>query len=111
MNLDELVLPTLHPNGSSAQDLMDPLEEASDLLRQAVEVLRKATPNARDYYVQSDPSAAVKARQQHRDAVLQVEDVNDYLLALYKGIRAQRDARVRKNPSSLRGYRPHRGGR
>jgi hypothetical protein len=44
-----MITPTLNINGSSAHDLIDPRLEAIVRLKQAIEVLLKATPNGRDY--------------------------------------------------------------
>lgn len=47
--MTHLITPTINLNGSSVADLVDPRLEAIDHLLDAVEALRKVTPNGRDY--------------------------------------------------------------
>lgn len=44
-----LITPTLNINGSSFDDLTTPRIEALDMINDLIEVLRKVTPNGRDY--------------------------------------------------------------
>ncbi len=63
-NRNEIVLPTVHLNGTSRGALIDENDAAYDALRAAVRALEEAGPNARDYYVQGD-GAFTKAVAQH----------------------------------------------
>ena len=44
-----MIRPVLNINGSSAFDLIDPRRTAMDALMDAIEALKQATPNGRDY--------------------------------------------------------------
>ena len=47
-----VMVPSVHINGTSKDELLRQLGGARDAVRYAMERLREATPNARDYYVQ-----------------------------------------------------------
>jgi hypothetical protein len=44
-----LIRPIVNLNGSSVADLVDPRREAMDHLMDAIEALKRAAPNGRDY--------------------------------------------------------------
>jgi hypothetical protein len=48
------VVPTVHLNGTSGEQLADGLARVWDALQDACRALRDAAPNGRDYYVQPD---------------------------------------------------------
>lgn len=56
-----MMFPMIHLNGSSPERLLDDLAAAHDSLTQAVDALRRAAPNARDYY----PLGALHDLQSH----------------------------------------------
>jgi len=59
-----LIVPCVHMNGTSKPDLENQLEEAYLAIGNAIDALKKAAPNARDYYVY-DSGAYEEAREQH----------------------------------------------
>lgn len=62
--MSKLLVPTVHLNGTSGNDLLEQITEARRALRLAVEALHKACPNGRDYYPQS-PQSIYEAVEQH----------------------------------------------
>lgn len=59
-----MMIPTVHLNGTSKQELMQQIRDAYDALFVALEKMRQMTPHGRDYYVQG-PEAGQKAREEH----------------------------------------------
>jgi hypothetical protein len=55
--------PTIHMNGTSANQLYEDYEEALDSVREAIKMLEKASPNGRDY-PQGD-AAYTTAKKEH----------------------------------------------
>lgn len=47
--MTSLIRPIVNINGSSVADLVDPRLRAMDLLMDAIEALKEAAPNGRDY--------------------------------------------------------------
>ena len=75
------LLPTIHLNGTSPQDLLDGYRAAMDAVQAAGEALAKCGPNGRDYYPQG-PDAIGVAADQHRMRREAVMAVYDELVAL-----------------------------
>jgi hypothetical protein len=48
-------VPSVHLNGSGREELMRQLSNAHTALEKGLNVLCKAAPHGRDYYVQDDP--------------------------------------------------------
>jgi hypothetical protein len=82
-------VPTVHLNGTSKAGLMDPIGEALTALNAALEALWGVAPNARDYYVQTDPDAFSKAAAEHRGRVDRLTDVKNELGEILIGIDEQ----------------------
>lgn len=59
-----MMLPTIHLNGTSRPELFDMHVAAIVAMDNAIAALRRAAPNARDYYPQS-PQAYPQARDEH----------------------------------------------
>lgn len=78
---NDLAIPTVHMNGTSKDDLLQQLMDAASALRSARELMQKAAPNGRDYYVQND-TALRTAIQQHTDRLMKL----DALVAEYEEI-------------------------
>lgn len=93
-NAVKVVIPRIHLNGTSAQDLLDEMFEAKHALDQAIEALQRATPNARDYYV-IGPNAVAEAREGHEARMHKLSDVAAELNAIMEGIADQQLARTR----------------
>lgn len=66
--------PTIHTNGTSAQELLDGLGEIHVALNNAVAKLYEYGPNARDYYPQGDAAFAA-ARDEHASRIERVRSV------------------------------------
>ena len=59
--MSKLLTPTIHLNGTSRDDLLNQHIDILDACRGLLTALRAGTPNARDYYPQSE-TAATEAR-------------------------------------------------
>lgn len=62
--MSDPITPLVHLNGTSGETLLDENRAAAQAVRAAIDALRAASPNARDYVI--DPSAFPKARDEHR---------------------------------------------
>ena len=71
-------LPTIHLNGSGAENLYQEYRAAWNELRAAREALVHATCNARDFYPQGD-DAFRKAREERSEVFLHLQKVEEYL--------------------------------
>lgn len=69
-------VPTVHLNGTSKDDLLKGLENASYCLTQAYEALKQTAPNGRDYYPQGN-EALGKATEEHMDRLRRLDAIND----------------------------------
>jgi hypothetical protein len=87
-----MLIPTVHLNGTSGDDLVDQYGSAVEALREAIDAVCDTGPNARDYYVQG-PDAALTAQREHEARVKALKTVRDELAAIMEGVQAQIDAR------------------
>jgi hypothetical protein len=46
-----MLIPTVHLNGTSGEDLLDQYGSAVEAVREAIDAVCDTGPNARDYYV------------------------------------------------------------
>ena len=83
----ELVVPTLHPNGSDWPHLRKEYVDGMRALKTAVENLPR--PNARDYYPQGD-DAYPKARDQYNAQIRKLTEINNELNMILIGIQDQK---------------------
>ena len=60
-----LTLPTIHLNGTSARELLAGYSDACVGIHEALAMLRRSSPNGRDYYPQG-PEAINTAIREHR---------------------------------------------
>ena len=60
-----MIIPTVHLNGTSGQDLLEQQQAVLDALLAVREAMMAATPNARDYYPQGE-DAFGEAREAFR---------------------------------------------
>tara|TARA_Y100000310_G_C20285717_1_gene624766 strand:+ start:230 stop:493 length:264 start_codon:yes stop_codon:yes gene_type:complete len=84
--MSDLALPTLHLNGSGQQNLYDQFSDATEALRNAIETMRRMTPNGRDYYVQGDADCYREAMAQHEARVLKVSGVLEEIEELFYNV-------------------------
>jgi hypothetical protein len=80
-----LIIPTVHMNGTSRNELQEQLLNARKAIRTAIEALSAACPHDRDYYVQS-PAAGSIARDQHRDRLRRLISVQTELEIILGGV-------------------------
>ena len=59
-----MMVPSIHLNGTSKNELLEQQIEALRALRAAIAALRQAAPNGRDYYPQGT-AAAARALAEH----------------------------------------------
>jgi hypothetical protein len=84
-------IPTVHMNGTSYQDLFDQAMDARSALKNALDLMRRMTPNGRDYYVQGD-GATEQARDEHSARIQSVASVVDEIEHVLMGIADQKPA-------------------
>lgn len=89
-----LSFPTVHLNGTSGDVLLRQFKDARLALRQAVDALQCAAPNARDYYVQ--PGGVSAAQREHEARIAKLREVEEEVYALMQGVQDQIAARVRR---------------
>lgn len=77
-----LLAPVIHMNGTSRESLREENHKAARAVSEAIDVLCQNGPNARDYYVYSDPAAFGIARAQHEARVQKLSAVRDELLEI-----------------------------
>lgn len=82
-----LMLPMVHMNGTSRGELQRQLHDAHAAITKALNALKGAAPNARDYYPKGD-DAYKTARDQHIDRLTRLETVQTELLWIFEQIDA-----------------------
>jgi hypothetical protein len=87
--------PLLHLNGTSGQALLHLNRAAAAAIRQAIDALTEASPNARDYYV-IDAASFPQARAEHRARVLLLHQILADLDTIGMRIADQLDERERR---------------
>jgi hypothetical protein len=85
-----MIRPVLNNNGSDAFDLIDPRRDAMDLLQDAIEALKRATPHGRDYPGEYDRCAA--DRTTHFDRLAALHTMSNELLEEALHIQQQEQA-------------------
>lgn len=78
-----MITPLININGSSIDDLVNPRLKAMDLLMDAIEALKQATPNGRDY--PGNNTACIADREEHFDRLGKLRALREELMseALY----------------------------
>lgn len=69
-----MMIPTIHLNGTSKDELLRQLLDAGDALTTAIRALTQCTPNGRDYYPQG-PEAFTLAHDEHYRRMDRLQDV------------------------------------
>lgn len=67
-------VPTIHLNGTGGEQLLEQVTDSCRALQAAIEKMRAAWPNARDYYVQED-GAYVEADAEWRERLDKLQGV------------------------------------
>jgi len=70
------MVPTIHLNGTSCQELMDQIVNVERAGRKMLQALYDASPNGRDYYTQGD-NAFHEVQSEHQDRVKRIQSVID----------------------------------
>ena len=76
-----MILPTVHLNGTGAQDLFDGYKNARTAVNDAIDAICKIEFNARDYYPQG-PDAYSEARKEQIKRVEMMQSVSDDFLTI-----------------------------
>jgi len=76
-----MVLPTIHSNGSSKDDLFDGYMAALAAMHAAIDAVIQTAPHGRDYYPQGD-DALRQAMAEHRERLLRLQNIAADLTAL-----------------------------
>lgn len=71
-----MMIPTIHLNGTSRDNLIDGICEIDNALRKALAAMESNGPNARDYYPQG-PKAFTKARAEHAARCAKVQALRE----------------------------------
>ena len=87
--LPALAVPTVHLNGTSAEELMNQLRSAALAVQNAMNVLALAAPHGRDYYPQNS-NAINDAMEQHRSRMRRLSEVHTELFELHEAVYRQR---------------------
>ena len=83
--MGSIAKPTVHLNGTGAETLMRQFEKAGQALRAALQALRDAAPNGRDYYPQG-PNALRKAQEDHEARLQRLDAVLREIKELYEHV-------------------------
>lgn len=89
-----MMLPTIHLNGTSAEELYKQVDTAYDAIQLAYKRLREAAPNGRDYYPQG-PREIYQAENEHFDRLKRLESIQDELEKIMEHLTAQMELRKR----------------
>jgi hypothetical protein len=78
-----MMVPTVHLNGTSREELCLQLEDACDAVRVAITKLRAAWPHGRDYYPQG-PDAHDRALGEYNSRLKRLKDVENELIVIWE---------------------------
>jgi hypothetical protein len=92
-----VTVPTVHLNGTSAEDLYAQLDAAIAAMLTAMERLVAASPNGRDYYVQ-EAGAIERALDQHRLRFEQLRAIQRELIEMRDHVMAVMDFKEESRP-------------
>jgi hypothetical protein len=87
-----VILPTLHLNGTSYDELFDKADAACNALYTALMALRATAPNARDYYVQGN-TAFSTAQNEYSERLARLSIVLMDMQSLRDNLMDQKNAR------------------
>lgn len=84
----KLMVPTVHSNGTSREELVRQLCDAGEAVATAVQAVYAAAPHGRDYYMQG-PEALKQANAEHIERLRKLEAVYAELTALAEDMDAK----------------------
>jgi hypothetical protein len=80
------MIPTIHLNGTSREELIRQLRVAGEALLEARRALENTAPHGRDYYPQGK-GAIQQAQTEHYERLRRIDDVYEELMVIWRGIR------------------------
>jgi hypothetical protein len=80
-----MIIPTIHLNGTSKEELLRQLSKASIACANAEETLAAAMPHGRDYYPKGG-AAIYQAQDEHRARIEKVATVRKEIDAIWEAI-------------------------
>lgn len=83
-----MIVPTVHLNGTSKDELLRQVRDAVKALKPAIDALIEAGPNGRDYYL-AGPDALREAQNEHHLRLSRLRSVREELEGLYEAIEEQ----------------------
>jgi hypothetical protein len=87
MTITDLIIPTVHLNGTSREELVRVRCDVFHALRDVEKALCQMSPNGRDYYVV--PGSLRKAQAQHQRRMETIKSLMDELTAEAEAIQDQ----------------------
>jgi hypothetical protein len=90
-SLEKLYVPTVHLNGTSADELIRQQRAIRDACTNLIKALADATPHDRDYYVQAPPFSGNEAREQNASSLRWIEQLQEEALARALAIMKQKE--------------------
>lgn len=79
------MIPTIHLNGTSREDLIGRLRAAGEALLGARHALESLAPHGRDYYPQGK-GAIQQAMTEHYERLRRIDDVYEEIMVIWRGI-------------------------
>ncbi len=80
-----MILPTIHSNGTTKDELIKPLLVVAEKLEEAYQALKLCAPNGRDYYPQSN-TAIYTATDEHMARLRAIDkikqEIEEYTIAI-----------------------------
>lgn len=78
-----MIKPTIHRNGTSAEELRNGYAEAYSAVGSAIHAVHQTAPHGRDYYVQGS-EATGNARREHQERIDRLVTIQAELLGLHE---------------------------
>lgn len=91
-DLETLIFPTVHLNGTGGSALRNQADAARHALANAIAALREMAPHGRDYYTQDSKingDAYIKAQSQHEARLISLTNISNELVDIYNNIDGQ----------------------
>jgi hypothetical protein len=83
-----VIVPMVHSNGTSKEELMQQLLDAHHALTEALGAMGRASPHGRDYYVMGNETLT-KAGDDHRARIAKLVEVIEEIEEIAQGVIAQ----------------------
>lgn len=88
---ERLTVPTIHNNGTSADELIETLCTASNALNDAYNALKQTAPNGRDFYPQGN-DALRRATEEHTSRLNRLDEIKQEIDELTQAIDAAKNS-------------------